>query len=72
MGFVYSYVINIFGLSTSCPLPPPLMQRAMPLGETMMPFCEGEYWPRTTGRFSLFITLLPHNNGYGCSLPQGW
>ena len=39
---VYSYSINIFGLSTSCPLPPPDMHRAMPWGDTITPFCEGE------------------------------
>ena len=34
---------------------PPAMHRAMPCGDTMMPFCEGLYEPRTMGRGLLFI-----------------
>ena len=37
------------------------MQRAMPCGDTMMPFCDGEYLPRTMGRMLLFI-----NYDYAC------
>lgn len=36
-----SYSIRILGLSTSCPLPPPAIQGAIPQGDTIMPFCEG-------------------------------
>ena len=66
-----SYSINIFGLSTSCPLPPPAIHRAIPCGDTMMPFCDGLYEPRTMGR-GLFIILLLHNSGYDCSLLPEW
>ena len=54
-------------ISLVCPhralYPPPLMQRAMPCGDTMMPFCEGEYLPRAMGRMLLFI-----HYDYSCCL----
>ena len=34
---------------------PPAMHKAMPCGDTMMPFCEGLYEPRIMGRGLLFI-----------------
>lgn len=39
------------------PLTPPARQRAMPRGDTTIPFCEGLYLPNITGEEILYILL---------------
>ena len=51
----FNHIQSIFSVYPHRDPYPPAMHRAMPCGDTMMPFCEGLYEPRMIGRGLLFI-----------------